>query len=56
MLSKAALARSWEPMASPRSQSSPVGVEEGGRTVLNRRSSWYDFWKPVFEPRGEGRG
>lgn len=44
MLSKAALAR---PMASPRSLSSFVSVE-GGR---NRRSSWYDFWKPVFETR-----
>lgn len=46
-LSKAALART-EP-GSPRSQSSPVGAE-GGR---NRRSSWYDFWKPVFDPAGE---
>ena len=46
VLSKAALAR---PMASPRSQSSSVSVEWG----RNRRSSWYDFWKPVFETRGE---
>ena len=49
--SKAALART-EP-ASPRSQSSPVSTESG-RTGLNRRSSWYDFWKPVFEKPGEG--
>ena len=46
-LSKAALARA-EP-GSPRSQSSPVSTE-GGR---NRRSSWYDFWKPVFDPAEE---
>ena len=50
MLSKAALARK-EP-ASPRSQSSPTSTD-GGRTGLNRRSSWYDFWKPVFEKTGE---
>ncbi len=30
----------------------PVGID-GGRTVLQRRSSWYDFWKPVFEREGE---
>ena len=49
-LSKAALART-EP-ASPRSRSSPVKTE-GERMMLNRRSSWYDFWKPVFEKTGE---
>ena len=40
---------------SPRSGSaSPASVgAEGGRRVLNRRSSWYDFWKPVFEKTGE---
>lgn len=50
MLSKAALARTE--LVGPRSQSSPVSTE-GGRRVLNRRSSWYDFWKPVFEKTGE---
>lgn len=49
-LSKAALARTGT--GSPRSQSSGVS-SEGGKTVLNRRSSWYDFWKPVFEKTGE---
>ena len=49
VVSKAALARSE--MMSPRSYSSSlVSVStEGGRKALNRRSSWYDFWKPVFE-------
>ena len=54
MVSKAALARSE--MMSPRSYSSSrVSVStEGTRKALNRRSSWYDFWKPVFEkPPGE---
>ena len=49
-LSKAALARTGT--GSLRSQSSGVSTE-GGKTVLNRRSSWYDFWKPVFEKTGE---
>lgn len=49
-LSKAALARTVS--GSPRSQSSTVSTE-GGKAVLNRRSSWYDFWKPVFEKTGE---
>ena len=49
-LSRAALARA-EPV-SPRSQISALS-SEGGRKVLNRRSSWYDFWKPVFEKTGE---
>ncbi|KAL9067854.1 MAG: hypothetical protein Q9161_006578 [Pseudevernia consocians] len=48
-LSKAALART-EPV-SPESLSSPVSAESG-RTAFNRRSSWYDFWKPVFEKPG----
>ncbi|KAM0796428.1 hypothetical protein BDR22DRAFT_525426 [Usnea florida] len=54
VVSKAALARSE--MMSPRSYSSSVVSvsTEGGRKALNRRSSWYDFWKPVFEkPPGE---
>ena len=54
VVSKAALARSE--MMSPRSYSSSRASvsTEGGSKVLNRRSSWYDFWKPVFEkPAGE---
>ena len=49
VVSKAALSRSE--MMSPRSySSSSVSVStEGTRKALNRRSSWYDFWKPVFE-------
>ena len=48
-LSRAALARtSTEPV-------SPVSVStmESGRKVLNRRSSWYDYWKPILEWTGE---
>ena len=53
VLSRAALARteSVGPMAARWSRGS--GSTEGERRVLNRRSSWYDFWKPVFEKTGE---
>ena len=39
--------------ASPGMRSRASVGSKGARTVLNRRSSWYDFWKPVFEKAGE---
>lgn len=37
----------WEPPASSRAG----GGGQGRKGALNRRSSWYDFWKPVFGER-----
>lgn len=31
----------------------PVNVDGGRNLGLNRRSSWYDFWKPVFDRTAE---
>ncbi len=52
MRSRAALARGTEPV-SLRSLSSSSMSAESGRAAFNRRSSWYDFWKPVFDKTGE---
>lgn len=48
MRSKGTTMAYYSEPVSPRSQSSPVSVD--GR---KRRSSWYDFWKPVFEKTAE---